>query len=76
MPKRKEDTDARRAVLAEWDSWATKHITPGATPNGHDAMLFFGHLQKNRSDLLEFRYPGDKWQRVHGWLMSHRQVKD
>jgi hypothetical protein len=31
-------------------------------------FLFFRHLQKEKSDLLDFRPLGDKWQKVHGWL--------
>jgi len=32
-------------------------------------FLFFRHLQKERSDLLDFRGVGDeKWQIVRGWL--------
>ena len=31
-------------------------------------FLFFRYLQKERSDLLDFRVVGDKWQIVHSWL--------
>jgi hypothetical protein len=31
-------------------------------------FLFFRYLQKERSDLLNFRADGNKWQIVHGWL--------
>jgi len=31
-------------------------------------FLFFRYLQKEKSNLLDFRPVGDKWQIVHGWL--------
>jgi hypothetical protein len=31
-------------------------------------FLFFRYLQKEKSDLLDFRAVGEKWQIVHGWL--------
>jgi hypothetical protein len=31
-------------------------------------FLFFRYLQNERSDLLDFRAAGSKWQIVHGWL--------
>jgi hypothetical protein len=37
-------------------------------------FLFFRYLQNERSDLLDFRAVGDKWQIVHGWLRDW--VKD
>jgi hypothetical protein len=66
--------DAEAKIIKEWDAWAAKHTDP---LSARDGMLFFNHLQKARPDLLDFRYSGsDKWQRVHGWLLSHRRVKD
>ena len=37
-------------------------------------FLFFRYLQKERSDLLNFRATGSKWQIVHGWIED--RVKD
>jgi len=40
-------------------------------PNDASVMggfLFFRYLQKERSELLDFRPVGDKWQIVRGWL--------
>jgi hypothetical protein len=37
-------------------------------------FLFFRYLQNERSELLDFRAVGDKWQIVHGWLRDW--VKD
>jgi len=61
----------RRAVIREWDSWAAKN--PEAAKG--DPIIFFFHLQRERSDLLDFKSRGaDKWQMVHGWLSNERRV--
>jgi hypothetical protein len=51
--------EARRAVLSEYDRWAKKHPNDASVMGG---FLFFRYLQKERSDLLDFRSVGDKWQ--------------
>jgi len=56
---------ARQAFLGEYDRWAKKHPNDARMMGG---FLFFRYLQKERSDLLDFRGTGDKWQVVHGWL--------
>jgi hypothetical protein len=45
--------------------WAKKHPNDARIMGG---FLFFRYLQKERSDLLDFRAIGGKWQIVHGWL--------
>ena len=55
------------------NSWARKN--PDLANKG-DPMLFFRYLQSERSDLLDFKSRGvDKWQIVHGWLLSSGRVK-
>jgi len=56
--------EARRAVLSEYDRWAKQHPNDARMMGG---FLFFRYLQKEKSDLLDFRPVGDKWQIVHGW---------
>jgi hypothetical protein len=42
----------------------------------HWLILFFNYLQSERSELLDFKSRGaDKWQIVHGWLLSSGRVK-
>lgn len=65
--------DAERAIIREWDVWAPKNAKGAGYSDG---MIFFTHLQRARPDLLEFRFSGDKWQRVHGWLLSNRRVTE
>ena len=57
--------EARRAVLSEYDSWAKKHPNEASMMGG---FLFFRYLQAERSDLLDFRGGGNKWEIVHGWI--------
>ena len=53
--------------------WARKN--PDLANKG-DPILFFSYLQSERSDLLDFKSRSvDKWQRVHGWLLSSGRVK-
>jgi hypothetical protein len=63
--------EARRATLKEYDKWAKKHPNDAIVMGG---FLFFRYLQNERSDLLDFRAVGDKWQIVHAWLQD--RVKD
>ena len=66
-----EDNPAKRAVIKEWDDWALKHSEDVVG----DGMLFFSHLQRERPDLLlDFKYPGDKWQIVYSWLLRAGRV--
>ena len=59
------------APSQEYDRWAKKHPDDAIMMGG---FLFFRYLQNERSDLLDFRAVGDKWQIVHGWLRDW--VKD
>ena len=66
---------ARLGALREWKRWRDANgVTAEAT--GNDALRFYGHLQANRSDVLEFKGAGDKWQVVHGWLLNSGCVRD
>ena len=58
---------ARQAVVSEYDSWAKKHPNEASMMGG---FLFFRYLQTDKSDLLEFRAVGNKWQIVHGWILD------
>jgi len=60
---RKEES--RRAIRSEYDGWAKKHPDDAILMGG---FLFFRYLQNGRSDLLDFRAVGSKWQIVHRWI--------
>jgi hypothetical protein len=65
--------DAKPLIIGEWDTWALKQKDPSYLREG---MFFFGYLQKERSNLLDFRDQGDKWQTVHAWLLEAKRLKD
>lgn len=59
--------EARRIVIDLWREWPRK----SDPPNSEDMFGFFCHLEGEGSHALNFRCKGDKWQRVHGWLLQH-----
>ena len=65
--------DARHSVLREYDRWAKDHPNDAKKTGG---FVFFGFLEKERPDLLDFRPVGSKWQNVHPWLRHGGQLKD
>jgi hypothetical protein len=62
---------AKAAILGEYARWAKKHPDDAVMMGG---FLFFRYLLNDRSDLLDFRAVGSKWQIVHGWIQD--RVKD
>jgi hypothetical protein len=68
--------DAERGIVAMWHEWRAVNLPTDKQASGIDALMFFGDLRSKRPDLLLFRYNGDKWQRVHGWLLHRRLVID
>jgi hypothetical protein len=68
MAMKKEE--ARRSVLNEYDRWAKIHPNQASMMGG---FLFFRYLQEEKSDLLDFRVAGNKWQIVQGWIRDRLQ---
>jgi|SRR6516225_11525290 hypothetical protein len=62
---------ARRAVLSAYDGRAKKHPNQASMMGG---FLNFRYLQTDRSELLDFRAAGNKWEIVHGWIRD--RLKD
>jgi hypothetical protein len=58
-------------VLHEFDAWAKEN--PEGAKGGKSGMVFFAHLQQKRPELLDVRFPGDKWQQVKAWLSAGSQ---
>jgi len=74
---RKEDVFAKLAILNAWDRWAADQGLVAGDINGAEALKFFNLLDSRRSPLLDFKSgTTDKWQMVHGWLLSSRRVLD
>ena len=63
--------DVEPMVVAAWRDWAKER----GSYTGTDMLIFFGWLQQNKPGLLQFRGPGDKWQRVHGWLQRDEDMQ-
>lgn len=61
--------EAKPAILAEWCAWPKEH----GGNSTHDMTAFIHTwLPKNRPDLLRFKYKGDRWQVVKGWLQNYQ----
>lgn len=65
----------RREIEALFRRWVAEQS--GTLPYlGQDGgLIFFGWIQKNRPDLLDFRYSGDQWQHVSAWLRNSNLVR-
>ena len=57
---------AKELIIAEWYLWAPQQKNPTEL-NG---FVFYNYLAVNKSELLNFQCRGDKWQKVHGWLLN------
>jgi hypothetical protein len=63
--------EAERAIVHEWDKWAevmAEKFGPSAD------MCFFYFLERDRPDLLDFGYSGDKWRAVQMMLLSANRI--
>jgi hypothetical protein len=69
----KKQEDARVAILREFGRWAKEHSNDAKKMGGY---VFFGYLEKERPDLLDFRAASSKWQIVHLWLRHGGRLKD
>ena len=59
---------ARNVIIEKFRAWMQEQAI--TNPSGQDGLAFFAYLQDECPDLLAFRYSGDKWQCVHGWLLN------
>jgi hypothetical protein len=69
-----KQVEAKLRILQEWNRWAAEDIPKGQSAPGEDGPIFYGHLQRTRVDLLDFRAAGDKWPLVHGWLLRAGKI--
>jgi hypothetical protein len=69
--------DVRPLIIWEWDRWVQTQSIHPRKARALDSFKFFLELQDARSPLLDFQPRGrDKWQIVHGWLLSEGRVSD
>jgi hypothetical protein len=67
----------KSAILNEWRNWKTANMLEGETPSGTHALEFHAYLQRERPELLGFRYRGGrKYQLIKGWLAYLREIRD
>lgn len=58
---------AKNLIRSEYIKWLNLN-NEKADGRSENRFIFFGWLQKNKPDLLEFRCKGDKWQTVNVML--------
>ncbi len=64
-PKRRIKVDeARREIQRAWAMWN------GDKDANQSMLIFYGWLSRFRPYFLTFRSKGDRWQRVHAWLLQ------
>ena len=69
--------EARALILREWERWLHSHSIDPAEATARDSLRFFIELQDRKSPLLDFASRGrDKWEIIHGWLLSQGRVVD
>jgi hypothetical protein len=72
---RKENGAAKLAILNAWDKWASDQGLVAGDISDAGGFRVFNLLNSRQSPLLDFRSrTQDKWQTVHGWLLSGRRV--
>ena len=59
-------TEAKLQVLREWRQWRDE--TARSTTLA--PLEFYHELRERRPDLVSFRYAGDRYQVVAGWVRS------
>jgi hypothetical protein len=75
VARKSEDTEAKRRIIREWDIWAAKHVPSDRKATGTDGLIFFTYLQREGSDLLDFKTGDvDRWQIVKTWLIRERKI--
>jgi hypothetical protein len=70
-------TSRKVSIVQEWDRWIASQRRSRDRATFREALEFFLELQNTRSHLLDFNPRGrDKWEIVHGWLVSAGRVSD
>ncbi len=68
------DTDeCKYEIIRAFKEWKSTKYPEQERVSSIEAFLFFGELRSANSKWLEFKYAGgDKWQKVHSWLVEAR----
>jgi hypothetical protein len=68
--------DACREIVEAWHRWRAANLSAEKEADARDGLLFFSYLQSEKPYLLSFASRSDKWQVIHGWLLSNNLVVD
>jgi hypothetical protein len=63
--------EAERAIVREWENWS-EEMAEEYWPSAD--IVFFYFLRRDRPDLLDFEYSGDKWRAVQMMLLSADRI--
>ncbi len=66
--------EAESQILHEWNIWSAKNIPFGDRPTSYHGFHFFGYLETEKPELLNFSFPGDKWPCVYTWILRTKQA--
>ena len=68
--------EARREIIRYWRAWRAENLPDDKDTTSMDALAFYDYLRSNRSDLLDFKFSGDKYQQIQSWLRERGLVSD
>ncbi|MDQ2994767.1 MAG: hypothetical protein M3R00_07490 [Pseudomonadota bacterium] len=63
--------DAESEIRQIWMIWSG----PEDKYDPHFGFKLYIWLENNRPDLLKFKYSGDKYQKINGWVMNWQDEK-
>ena len=61
-------------IIDEWDKWAEGKIPEVEKGTDMQGLEFHGYLGREKPQLLEFKYAGNRWQQVKVWLREVRGI--
>ena len=66
-----KQNDAKKAILMEWYKLPEKE-----RETEHQAAVFALKMIKERPDITNFRFRGDHYQIIKGWLCNYLSIPD
>lgn len=69
-----KQAQAKDCILKEWDAYKTANRW--TDPTTDQAFEFFKFLERERSQFLDFRCHGRKWDKVLVWLLETGRVRN
>lgn len=69
-----KQAEAKPLVIRYFRQWAAENGKPIPYTAAEGGFVFFGWLERNHPEALDFQCRGGKWQIVHIWLREARLV--